>query len=118
MPIGTEDIHKTAICAPFGLFEITRMHIGVCNAARAFQIFINEVTRVLKGVYAFIDDMLITSQEHVQKHTTHLCAHFERLDYYGIRLKLSKCYFWCTLMDTKSNAPRRSRQNKNEILHA
>ncbi|GFV73722.1 retrovirus-related Pol polyprotein from transposon 297 [Trichonephila clavipes] len=75
IPIASEDIHKTAICTPFGLFESTRMQFGLCNAASTFQRFIDEVSRGLKGVYAFIDDILIASKN--------LRALFERLDYYG-----------------------------------
>ncbi|GFW88694.1 retrovirus-related Pol polyprotein from transposon 17.6 [Trichonephila clavipes] len=51
-----------------------------------------EVTRGLKGVYAFIDDTLIASQN-VQEYTTYLRALFERLDYYGLTIKPSKCTF-------------------------
>ncbi|GFW46357.1 hypothetical protein TNCV_4810451 [Trichonephila clavipes] len=91
IPIASEDIHKTAICTPFGLFESTRMQFGLCNAASTFQRFIDEVTRGLKGVYAFID-ILIASQN-VQEHTTNLRALFERLDYYGLTIKPSKCTF-------------------------
>ncbi|GFU33079.1 hypothetical protein TNCV_4156341 [Trichonephila clavipes] len=90
IPIASEDIHKTAICTPFGLFESTRMQFDLYNAASTFQRFIDEVTRGLKGVYAFIDDILIASQN-VQEHTTNLRALFERLDYYG--LTTSKCTF-------------------------
>ncbi|GFW85786.1 hypothetical protein TNCV_854351 [Trichonephila clavipes] len=82
IPIASEDIHKTAICTPFGLFESTRMQFGFCNAASTFQRFIDEVTRGLEGVYAFIDDILIASQN-LQEHITNLRAFFERLDYYA-----------------------------------
>ncbi|GFU70057.1 hypothetical protein TNCV_1602091 [Trichonephila clavipes] len=92
IPIASEDIHKTAICTPFGLFESTRMQFGLCNAASTFQRFIDEVIRGLKGVYAFIDDILIASQN-VQEHTINLRALFERLDYYGLTIKPSKCTF-------------------------
>ncbi|GFY23132.1 hypothetical protein TNCV_3763721 [Trichonephila clavipes] len=92
IPIASEDIHKTAIRTPFGLFESTRMQFGLCNAASTFQSFIDEVTRGLKGVYAFINDILIASQN-VQEHTTNLRALFERLDYYGLTIKPSKCTF-------------------------
>ncbi|GFT06455.1 hypothetical protein TNCV_3355921 [Trichonephila clavipes] len=62
------------------------------NLCCTFQRFIDEVTRGLKGVYAFIDDILIASQN-VQEHTTYLRALFERLDYYGLTIKPSKCTF-------------------------
>ncbi|GFT47131.1 hypothetical protein TNCV_3747771 [Trichonephila clavipes] len=68
------------------------MQFGLCNAASTFQRFIDEVTRGLKGVYAFIDDILIASQN-VQEHTTNLRALFERLDCYGLTIKPSKCTF-------------------------
>ncbi|GFW09657.1 hypothetical protein TNCV_1393581 [Trichonephila clavipes] len=92
IPIASEDIHKTAICTPFGLFESTRMQFGLCNVASTFQRFIDEVTRGLKGVYAFIDDILIAFQN-VQEHTINLRALFERLDYYGLTIKPYKCTF-------------------------
>ncbi|GFU99008.1 hypothetical protein TNCV_3382521 [Trichonephila clavipes] len=68
------------------------MLFGLCNAASTFQRFIDEVTRRLKGVYAFIDDILIASKN-VQEHTTNLRALFERFDYYGLTIKPSKCTF-------------------------
>ncbi|GFV79134.1 retrovirus-related Pol polyprotein from transposon 17.6 [Trichonephila clavipes] len=68
------------------------MQFGLCNAASTFQRFIDEVTRGLKGVYAFIEDILIASQN-VQEHTTYLRALFERLDYYGLTIKPLKCTF-------------------------
>ncbi|GFY28461.1 hypothetical protein TNCV_1971141 [Trichonephila clavipes] len=74
--IASEDLHKTAICTPFGLFESTRMQFGLCNAESTFQRFIDKVTRGLKGVYACIDDILIASQN-FQEHTANLHALFE-----------------------------------------
>ncbi|GFW04013.1 hypothetical protein TNCV_2051291 [Trichonephila clavipes] len=68
------------------------MQFGLCNAASTFQRFIDEVTHGLKGVYAFIDDILIASQN-VQENTTNLPALFERLDYYDLTIKPSKCTF-------------------------
>ncbi|GFU70419.1 retrovirus-related Pol polyprotein from transposon 17.6 [Trichonephila clavipes] len=68
--IHTDDIHKTAICTPFGLFESTRMQFGLCNASATFQRFIDEVTGGLPGIYAFVDDILIaskSSQEHYRQ---------------------------------------------------
>ncbi|GFS43619.1 hypothetical protein NPIL_254661 [Nephila pilipes] len=86
IPIAPEDIHKIALCIPFGLFESTRMQFGLCNASTTFQRFMDVVTRVLDGVYAFIDDILIASQSYEQ-HIEHLRTLFSRLDHYGLKIK-------------------------------
>jgi cleavage and polyadenylation specificity factor subunit 1 len=54
-----EDIQKTAIITPFGLYEYLRMPFGLKNSAATFQRFIDSVTQDLEGVYAFVDDILL-----------------------------------------------------------
>ncbi|GBM79530.1 Transposon Ty3-G Gag-Pol polyprotein [Araneus ventricosus] len=96
--IAPEDVHKTAICTPFGLFESTRMQFGFCNASSTFQRFIDEVTRGLHGVYAFIDDILIASQTY-EEHIQHLRVLFSRLDHYGLTIKSFKCTFGVPILE-------------------
>ncbi|GBO14497.1 Transposon Ty3-G Gag-Pol polyprotein [Araneus ventricosus] len=92
IPIAPKNAHKTAICTPFGLFESTRMQFGLCNDSSTFKRFIDEVTRGLHGVYAFIDDILIAPPTYVEN-IQHLRALFSRLDHYGLTIKSSKCTF-------------------------
>ncbi|GFX14043.1 hypothetical protein TNCV_612481 [Trichonephila clavipes] len=98
IPINEEDIHKTAIITPFGLYESTRMQFGLCNAASTFQRFVDEVLRGLNFVYAFIDDLLVASSSEAE-HIQHLRLLFQRLDQYGLSVNPSKCTFGVTTLN-------------------
>lgn len=91
--ISEEDIEKTAITTPFGLYEFTRMTFGLKNAAQTFQRFLNnEVLRDLDFIFCYIDDIIIASTSETQ-HREHLRKIFQRIDEYGITINLAKCDF-------------------------
>lgn len=111
--VNEQDIEKTAITTPFGLYEFTRMSFGLKNAAQTFQRFLNDVVfRNLHSsdkeseensenspfLYCYIDDVIIASSSAIS-HRKHLRKVFERLNQFGITINLAKCEFGKTELD-------------------
>lgn len=96
--VAPEDVHKTAIVTPFGLFEFPRMPFGLRNAAQTFQRFMHEVIYGFDFLFIYLDDVLIASHS-IEEHKEHLRLVFQRLIDYGLRIKTSKCIFGVTELD-------------------
>ena len=98
IPVASEDVPKTAITTPFGLFEFLKMPFGLRNAPQTFQRFMNQVLQGLAFAYTYIDDVLIASSS-PEEHLIHLRAFFERLEDYGIIINTSKSHFGVSKLD-------------------
>jgi len=59
IPFKEENIPKTAIITPFGLFEFPFMAFVLRNAAQIFQRFIDEVVLGLDFCFIYLDDIIV-----------------------------------------------------------
>lgn len=90
VPVKENDIPKTAITLPFGLFEFLFMPFGLCNAAQTFQRLMHEVCKDLDFIFVYLDDITIAS-DNVDQHEQHLRILFQRLKDYGLSINIKKC---------------------------
>jgi hypothetical protein len=98
VPVAVEDIAKTAIITPFGLFEFIHIPFGLCNVGITFQRLMDSVLGRLPFAFVYLDDILVASQDEAA-HQRHLKVVFALLQQNGLIIKLDKCLFGCMSVD-------------------
>ena len=90
VPVREEDICKTAVVTPFGLYEFVRMPFGLRNAAQTFQRMMDDVLAGLEYCFVYLDDILVASRNE-EEHEQHLREVLGRLEQHGLVLNAEKC---------------------------
>ena len=98
IPMAAEDVPKTAVVTPFGLFEFLRMPFGLKNAAQSFQRLMDTVCHGLEFVYTYIDDVLVASKDR-ETHKQHLRVLFQKFQEHGLVVNVAKCQFGQDTLD-------------------
>ena len=92
--VHPEDVPKTAVTTPFGLFEYSCMPFGLRNAAATFQRFMDNIFNQCSDfVFVFIDDLLIHSTNE-SEHVKNLENVFSILNNNNLKISLEKCQFF------------------------
>jgi hypothetical protein len=89
--VAKEDVSKTAVTTPFGLFEFVRMPFGLRNAGQSFQRLMDSIIADQDAVFAYLDDVLVASAP--DQHEQALRCVLQKLRDQGLVLNFEKCEF-------------------------
>ena len=88
-----EDIPKTAINTPFGLFEYLKMPYGLKGAGSTFQRYMDNIFRDIDYIFVYFDDILIFSDDE-ESHKRDLENVLKILDEHNLKISTHKCDFF------------------------
>jgi hypothetical protein len=90
--MALQDIAKTAVITPFGLFEYLFMPFGLRNATQTFQCLMDRLFKHLPLVFTYLDNHIIASRT-LEEHYNHLRQFFTILEENGLQINPAKCVF-------------------------
>lgn len=90
-----DDRHKPAFSTPFGLYEYTRMPMGLCNSPATFQRLMQQIFNdsAFQILLTYLDDLIGYSKT-IDEHLERLDKVFTKLKEHGLKLKGKKCNFF------------------------
>ena len=94
VPLSGRAKEISAFVTPDGLFQYKVMPFGMRNAPATFQRFINQVTAEVEGCEAYIDDVIIYS-DNWSDHVKQLRTFFDKLKEAKLTVNLAKSEFGC-----------------------
>ena len=95
LPLDKESKLYVVINTHKGLFRYTRLPCGISSAPGIFQQVMESLLQGISGVVVYIDDILITEQEHLQA----LEEVLTRPEKAGLRARKCKCRFMVPSVD-------------------
>ena len=78
------------IVLPWGKYEYQRLPMGLCNSPDIFQEKMSELVSGLEFARAYIDDLLIITNDNFQKHLEHLEQVLIKLTEAGLKVNITK----------------------------
>ena len=98
IPVAENDIGKTAVITPFGLFIFPRCPFGLKNAGQDFQRMMDAILGDLPFCYVYLDDILVFSNS-PEEHMSHLKQIFDLLAENGLVVNRAKCVLGVSELD-------------------
>ena len=98
IPVNGDDVKKTAVITPFGLYLFPRCPFGLKNAGQDFQRLMDEILGDIPYYFVYLDDILVASHTK-EEHLQHLQQLFEILDQNGLVVNRKKCLFGQSSLD-------------------
>jgi len=98
VPVAAEDIEKTAVVTPFGLWEFLRMPFGLRNAGQTFQRMMDDVLVDVPHTFSYMDDLLVASPTKTA-HQADLHMVMAKLEEHGLVVNNEKCQFFKTSVE-------------------
>ncbi len=92
IPMAAQDVAKTVMITPFGLFEYLFTPFSLRNTAQTFQCFMDSLFKHLPFVFCYLDDLIIASHT-LEEHHEHLRQIFTILQENGLQINPANCMF-------------------------